>query len=275
MAWNYISNILYGGINPSIYGHGGPACAAFLSAKHKIFDTVISTFIMMGFGTIAYFSFTAPKRIPKTDDCISKRIMLTFLCLLFGIEVGYKVCSLQVLYLLNPCHVICMTEIYLLATKPSKVSFGILRVVIHYLHVTLIPLLFPDTLARQFPGETAIYWVEHAVIFFVVPPYLVYIWGPECLEPFSDWTWPCLAAITCGVQNFYILQPLAILTDVNLNYILCPAISDPFNGPYYRTAAIFHQAPLLMLFGKLYSQAFRLVLRLLLPEYKPEYVKIE
>lgn len=274
-AWAWLSNILYGGIKPGIYGHGGPDCASFLSAKHKIFDTVLSTFIMIGLGTIAYFTYSMPKRFPSVDNCPSRRTMLTLMCLIFGIEVGFKIVSRTALYLLNPCHAIAMTEIYLLASKPSKFTFGVLRVIIHYIHVTLLPLLFPDTLARQYPGETAMYWIEHAVIFFVVPPYLVYIWGPECLESFTDWTWPCLAAVTCGVQNFYILQPLGILTEVNLNYILCPAISDPFNGPYYRTAAIFHQAPLLLLFGKLYSQAFRLVLKLFLPEYKPEYQKIE
>ena len=274
MAWEYLSDVLYGGVNPNIPGHGGPECAAFLSSKNKIFDTVVSTCMMITAGTFAYFTYTMPKRFPKTDDYTSKRLMLTLLCLIFGLEVGYKVCSRQVLYLLNPCHTITMVEIYLLAAKPSKLSFCTLRVLIHYVHVTLVAMLFPDTLARQFPGETAVYWIQHTMIFFIVPPYLVYIWGPECLEPFTDWAWPCLGGITCGVQNFYMLQPVAILTEVNLNYVLCPARVDPFNGPYYRTAAVFHQAALLLTFGKIYTQIFKLVLRLL-PKHKPVYEKVE
>ena len=58
------------------------------------------------------------------------------------------------------------------------------------------------------------------------------------------------------------------LTHVNLNYILCPALVDPFNGPYYRTAAVFHQAACLLTLGKLYTLAVQLVFKLL-PVYKP------
>ena len=58
------------------------------------------------------------------------------------------------------------------------------------------------------------------------------------------------------------------LTHVNLNYILCPALVDPFNGPYYRTAAVFHQAACLLTLGKLYTLAVKLVFKLL-PVYKP------
>ena len=29
----------------------------------------------------------------------------------------------------------------------------------------------------QFPGEVINYWLQHSLIFFIVPPYLIYIWG--------------------------------------------------------------------------------------------------
>lgn len=53
-------------------------------------------------------------------------------------------------------------------------------------------------------------------------------------------------------------------TQVNLNFMLCPADKDPFNGPYYRLAAVFHQAFCLLTLGKIYS----LVLHLLIPSGK-------
>ena len=55
-------------------------------------------------------------------------------------------------------------------------------------------------------------------------------------------------------------HPSFQLTHVNLNYVLCPAIVDPFRGPYYRTAAVFHQATCLLTLGKIYTLIIRLIL---------------
>ena len=77
--------------------------------------------------------------------------------------------------------------------------------------------------------------------------------GPDKLEPLYDWSWASFAGIFFGVQHLYILQPVAMWSHVNLNFILCPATKDPFNGPYYRFCAIIHQAICLLSLGKIYS----------------------
>lgn len=73
-----------------------------------------------------------------------------------------------------------------------------------------------------------------------------------------EWAWSCFAGIVFGIHHLYIMQPIAMVTEVNLNYMMCPATKDPFNGPYYRLAAIFHQALCLLTLGKLYSLFLRL-----------------
>ena len=43
---------------------------------------------------------------------------------------------------------------------------------------------------------------------------------------------------------------------------------DPFNGPYYRTAAVFHQAICLLTLGKVYTLVIKGVLWFLPPAHK-------
>jgi hypothetical protein len=143
-----VGNVLYGGIRPEIPGHGGEECARYLTPKQLVGETLLSTSIMLFVGILAWKSFTLPKVFPRHQDATSKRILLTFMCLLFGVEIGYKICNRSVLYLLNPCHVITMIEIYLLASKPGKVSFSVLRILIHYIYGAAVAMLFPDTLSR-------------------------------------------------------------------------------------------------------------------------------
>jgi hypothetical protein len=127
------------------------------------------------------------------------------------------------------------------------------------------------------------YWVQHILIFFVVPPYLLYYWGMwllgyhwyvmrvhitiipcpgiDCLEPTTEFAWAIFSGIYFGIHQLFILQPLAMVSHVNLNFILCPARLDPFKGPYYRLAAVFHQMLCLLFCGKVYSIILKLVIR--------------
>lgn len=113
MALEDIKDVLFGGIRPEIPGHGGEECANFLSPKTMVFETLLSTTMMITVGIIGWFTYTMPKTFPKQANSTSKQFLLVLLCLVFGIEIGYKICSKQVLYLLNPCHVLTVIEVCL------------------------------------------------------------------------------------------------------------------------------------------------------------------
>ena len=112
-------------------------------------------------------------------------------------------------------------------------------------------VIFPVTNTLFLPGEVATYWIEH-VLLLGIP-----IW---CLK-FTDLTvpsktnwidyfgWGLMAYGVWGLFHFIVLQPLATLTLANLNSMLCPAITDPFRGPNYRSYGIVHQFFITLVFG--------------------------
>ncbi|KAM3182299.1 hypothetical protein ACTXT7_012675 [Hymenolepis weldensis] len=73
------------------------------------------------------------------------------------------------------------------------------------------------------------------------------------IEPLGDFHWVLTSLSIQVLYHFLFLQPMGMLSHANLNQMLCPALSDPFAGPYYRIAAMIHQPILILIIGKLYS----------------------
>ena len=106
-----LADVLYGGIDPNIPGHGGEECAAFLPPRTMLMETLVSTIMMVVVGVFGLMTYSMPTSFPAFDNFSTKRVLLVLTCLVFGIEVGYKICSRQLLYLLNPCHIITIIEV--------------------------------------------------------------------------------------------------------------------------------------------------------------------
>ena len=49
-----------------------------------------------------------------------------------------------------------------------------------------------------------------------------------------------------------IIHVILQILHINLNNMVCPAVSDPFSGPYYRIIACCHQPLLIFLIGKIF-----------------------
>jgi len=185
-------------------------------------------------------------------DRTGKKSLLGLFGLVFGMEIGFKLATRQLIWLLNPCHMLSFIQLFLIVSPKTKFSTYLFRLHIYWLTGPLLALLFPVTNTLDLPMEWTIYWVQHFLL-LLIPIYLTRLGGQFNLDPLSDLAWPAMAFSAYSLYHWIVLQPIGLLTQTNLNNMICPAISDPFHGPYYRVLAMSHQSILVPLVGKLYN----------------------
>jgi len=261
------NNVLYGGIDFSITGEGGPDCLAFLSPAQRLTETLV-----FGVFSVALILYSWRKVWPVNNNnnnnnnntCwsrlrgggeyqVSKQCLLMIFSLVLGLELGYKLSTGQLLWVLNPCHVLTVTQLLLLVSPPNRLTSTLFRLHIYWLTGPVLAILFPVTVTRHIAGEVITYWVQHLLL-LLVPGYLLAT-DQYSVEPTADTDWPLLSLSVFSAYHWLVLQPIGLVTGVNLNNMLCPAASDPFGTTYYRIIAMSYFVFLLPLVGKLYSLA--------------------
>ncbi|XP_059482121.1 transmembrane protein 164 isoform X1 [Neocloeon triangulifer] len=251
----------YVGINASLPGDGGPECAAYLSKRVIWVETVYtsilaSLLIAWGWRHVTFcqppdYKAPMPHRPVYTQRQLqTKTYLLLAYSFIWGVEVGFKFASQTVLYLFNPCHIVTMMQLYLLAAPPSKTASGWFRLHLNYLNGAILAFVFPVTDSRQLPFETVTYWLQHSMM-LIVPAYLIKMKGVYTVESVRDFSWNALAYGFILFYHFIVLNFVGRPFEVNLNHMLCPLPADPFNGQWYRSAAVVHEALLCPLCSKM------------------------
>ncbi|KAK7489316.1 hypothetical protein BaRGS_00019424 [Batillaria attramentaria] len=252
-GWTYL------GVDFTLPGNGGRECVDFLSPRQRLLESLVASLFAAFIVWLAYPRLTLPATEPKVlteKETSGKRLLLVLMCLTWGCELGFKFATRQMIWIFNPCHIATAVQIYLLAAPPSKAVAAAFRLHMHMLTGAPIAILFPVVNTRLLPFETEVYYIQH-MLMLVIPFYLMHLGDPYIPERLSDFSW---AATTFGllfIYHFFPLQLLAMATQVNLNNMLCPAVSDPFHGPYYRLFAIAHQVLLIPSLGKIYAALAR------------------
>lgn len=105
----------YAGVDYSIPGNGGQECVKFLSVFQRVAESLVATLLSIKFISNGYQQIVIPDQLIKLNErnSASKRILLILHCLVFGTELGFKLASRQMIWVLNPCHIITMVQVIL------------------------------------------------------------------------------------------------------------------------------------------------------------------
>lgn len=257
LAWD----LAVGGVNHSIEGNGGEDCIAYIPLWQKVLETLVvvplGAWLIWEHGPRLDASFPVP---PKNEPH-SRYTVLCLYSLVFGAELAFKMISRTSIFLFNPCHLATVMQLALLSMDSSKrETCALFRLQMYFMPGALFALLFPILNTRLLPGEVFIYYVQHGAI-LIIPAYLIYLKGAFHPEPISDMTWPLCSLSFMVFYHFIPLQLMSLYTGVNLNNIMCPAVSDPFKSRVYRLFACMHQSLLVPLIVKSYYLVVGFALR--------------
>ena len=114
-----VQDTLYGGINASIDGVGGAECARHIPRWVKICEEIIVLIYLF-----VLYAWTARTLSRVSDDDVramgererrigsfSRRFVLMVLAMVLGMELSYKLVTRQLLFVMNPCHVVTITQV--------------------------------------------------------------------------------------------------------------------------------------------------------------------
>ena len=104
----------YSGVDHSLAGNGGVECRDFIGPMRGVIETVVFVAVGVIEMVIAYPHLNVPENLPKVTrnaDRMTRRILLLLMCTIFGIEVGFKLATHQMIWILNPCHVLTALQV--------------------------------------------------------------------------------------------------------------------------------------------------------------------
>ncbi|KAM8711984.1 hypothetical protein ACLKA7_012492 [Drosophila subpalustris] len=248
MDWDWA----VGGITAEIPRTTGPECINYMTDRRRWTETALLSVLFIyimhsSWKRLAPIRLPPPHEIQKSHSPM-RLFLLISMSLIFGIEMGFKLAGRSMIFALNPCHVQTCLQIYLLAAKPTKTTTALFRIQMSNLNGPFLAFLFPEVEGRTYPFEQATYWIQHALL-YIIPIYILRS-GTYTIEDTKDFKWCKIGTSFMLFYHFLLLSPLSILTGINLDHMLCAAMSDPFQGQNYRLFACCHQALLCPILSK-------------------------
>lgn len=119
----------YSGVDFSLDGNGGDECANYLPTWVMAVET---SFIVLHAAMFElYFPWKRSvcnyKPNLELRERFGRKLLLASLCLIWGIEIGYKLSTRQLIFILNPCHMVTLLQVQhidtLLKLTPEILDF--------------------------------------------------------------------------------------------------------------------------------------------------------
>lgn len=103
----------YSGVDFSLYGNGGPECINYLSPTWLFFETLCVLLFSATFEIYYPWYKSVCNYRPNLElrERFGRKLLLAALCLIWGIEIGFKLSTQQLIFILNPCHMITLSQV--------------------------------------------------------------------------------------------------------------------------------------------------------------------
>jgi hypothetical protein len=103
----------YSGVDFSLYGNGGPDCMSYLSKVQLVLESACVIAFSLVFELYYPWTRSVSNYRPNLElrERFGRKLLLAGLCLIWGIEIGYKLSTRQLIFLFNPCHVVTFIQV--------------------------------------------------------------------------------------------------------------------------------------------------------------------
>lgn len=103
----------YSGVDFSLYGNGGPECRSYLTPTAIIVETLLIFLYALIIEIIYPWKRSVTNYKPNLElrERFGRKLLLAGLCLIWGIEIGYKLSTRQLIFILNPCHMVTLIQV--------------------------------------------------------------------------------------------------------------------------------------------------------------------
>lgn len=136
MQWDWA----YAGVNASVPRNAGPDCANYLTTRRHWVECVL---VVVGCFFALKWAIGRAKPLPAivagtvAHMSTGKKILLIWMTFTLGLELGFKLSSRSVIYILNPCHITSIIQVSRVRLRISLRS--ILTDMILYRSIYLLP----------------------------------------------------------------------------------------------------------------------------------------